>query len=64
MSELAQWVSAIVFSIFIIGYALFYLNSTSRKHSGEVASLTVKVGLVALSVGAALTSFVAAAVID
>ncbi len=64
MSELAQWVSAIVFSIVIIGCALFYLNSTSRKNSGEVASLTAKVGAVALSVMAALTSFVAAAVID
>lgn len=64
MSELAQWISALVFSIIIIGAALFYLNSTSHKNSGEVGSVTAKVAAVTMSFVLALSCFVAAAVID
>lgn len=64
MTEPFQWIYAFVFSVAIIGCALFYLNSTSGKNSGEVGSLAAKVTSVAFSLIAALTSFVMVAVID
>lgn len=64
MSELSQWVFAMIFSIIVIGVALFFLNSTSHKNSGDVATLTVKISAVALSIMAALTSFIAVTIID
>lgn len=64
MSELNQWSLAIVFSIAIVGFALFYLNSTNKKNSGDVMSLSAKIGGVFLSIFLAFTSLIAAAVLD
>ena len=64
MSELNPWFLAIAFSIVIMGIALFYLNTTSRKNSGDIITLLVKVGGVYLSVIAAFSGFIVAAAFD